>query len=300
MDELTAQIRKLKEEKAAVILAHYYTRPEVQAIADYTGDSFYLAKMAKADKRNTVLFCGVTFMAEAAKILCPDKTIVYPAPDAVCPMALMVDEKVVQDMRKKYDDLAVVCYINSTARIKALSDICVTSSNAERIVRGLKQKNIFFIPDQNLGRFLSERIPEKNIVLNDGYCHIHAGISVQTILHLLAEHPGAAVLAHPECSQEVTDSADFVGSTKDIIEEAGRNPGSDFIVCTESGVLYELQKRYPDKHFFFAGQNLTCPNMKKITLERIAQSLETLSPQAEVSEELAQQAWKPLERMLEA
>ena len=191
------QIEQLKKKKNAVILAHYYAPAEVQEIADYVGDSFYLAKIAKQSDSDVIVFCGVKFMGESAKILNPDKKVLMPDLTADCPMAHMVADGIIEKMRAKYDDLAVVCYINSTAELKCKSDVCVTSSNAVKIVKGLPNKNIFFIPDRNLGSFVAEQVPEKNIILNDGCCPIHAKVTADQVLAERKKHPDALVLTHP-------------------------------------------------------------------------------------------------------
>ena len=298
--ELQEEIRELCRSRDAVILAHYYVDGAVQEVADYVGDSFYLAKVAKSDSHRTIVFCGVTFMGESACILNPDKTVLMPAPDAVCPMALMVSAEDIAAMRAKYDDLAVVCYINSMADIKALSDICVTSSNALKVVRSLPQKNIFFIPDGNLGRYVAAQVPEKNIILNKGFCHVHASISARNLEAALREHPGAEIIAHPECNEEVCSLAEFLGSTKELIEHVSAAPAQEFIVCTEQGVLHEMRKAAPGKQFYFVGARQICPNMKRITLENVRRCLAEREPCVTVEDALRQKAAIPLERMLAA
>lgn len=297
-EELKDEIKRLCKEKDAVILAHYYVDESIQEIADYIGDSFYLAKVAKKVTNKVIVFCGVTFMGESANIINPDKIVLIPSANAVCPMALMVDPEKIAEMRSKYEDLAVVCYINSMADIKALSDICVTSSNAVKIVKKLPNKNIFFIPDGNLGRFVAQQVPEKNIILNPGYCHVHTSITAQAITDCFANHPEAKVIAHPECTQEVCDIADYLGSTKELIEFVKTDGAKEYIVCTEQGVLYEMKKVAPGKNFYFVGAKQICPNMKKLTLEKIKDSLVNMSPVSHVEEKLRLLAEKPLERML--
>jgi len=299
MDKISQEIRELAKAKDAVILAHYYVDGAVQDVADYVGDSFYLAKVAKKDPHKTIVFCGVTFMGQSANILSPDKTVLMPDLNAVCPMALMVDANKIKEMRDEYDDLAVVCYINSMAEIKALSDVCVTSSNALKIVRSLPNQNIFFIPDGNLGRFVKEQCPEKNVILNEGYCHVHTSITANDVEKAFREHENAQILVHPECTQEVCDLADFTGSTKEIIEYAEASSADEFIVCTEKGVLHELIKRAPSKKFYFVGAKQTCPNMKKITLEKVRDCLLNGTGSISVSDSVRLDADKPLERMLE-
>lgn len=293
------KINALKKEKNAVILAHYYTPDEVQEVADYVGDSFYLAKIAKASDADIIVFCGVEFMGESAKILCPDKKVLMPDINADCPMAHMVSEAKISELRSKYSDLAVVCYINSTAYLKALSDVCVTSSNAVKIVKSLPNKNIFFIPDKNLGSFVASKLPEKNIILNDGCCPIHAEISAAEVLSCMDNHPDAQVLCHPECHNEVLALADFSGSTAEIIDFAGKSSCKEFIVCTEEGVSFKLKKDNPDKSFYFPTPCPLCKDMKLNTLEKIYSVLKNETNEVNISPEARSAALLPLEKMLE-
>ena len=220
---IVEEIQKLKQEKNAVILAHYYVRPEIQDIADYIGDSFYLSKVAVGLKEQTIVFCGVSFMGESAKVLNPEKTVLMPDMHADCAMAHMADADTIQKMRDTYEDLAVVCYINSTAELKTHSDVCVTSANAVKIVKELPNKNIFFIPDRNLAHFVAEQVPEKNFVYNEGYCPIHEKMQVEEIKKAKAQHPNAEVLSHPECPKAVLEISDYVGSTSGIIDYAAKS-----------------------------------------------------------------------------
>ncbi len=299
MNEITKEIEQLKIEKNAVIFAHYYVNDEVQEIADYIGDSYYLAKIAGSTDAEIIVFCGVSFMGESAKILNPDKTVLMPDISADCPMAHMAEIEKIEEMRKKYDDLAVVCYINSTAELKCHSDVCVTSSNAVKIVKALPNKNVFFIPDENLGRHVAKQIPEKNIILNDGFCHVHAEVTSEDVKTIKEKHPKALVLAHPECRQEVLDIADYTGSTAGIIDYASNSENSEFIICTESGVGYALNENNPDKRFYFAGIKPLCPNMKLNTLEKICHVLKTGENEVFVNDEVCRNALLPLNRMLE-
>ena len=298
-DNLIENIKNLKKEKNAVILAHYYVSPEIQAIADYVGDSFYLAKIAKSSDADIIVFCGVSFMGESAKILNPSKKVLMPDILADCPMAHMVADGKIEAMRKKYEDLAVVCYINSTAELKCKSDVCVTSSNAVKIVKNLPNKNIFFIPDKNLGGFVSELLPEKNIILNDGFCPIHAKVSEKELLEAKKEHPEAPVLSHPECEKNILGLSDFIGSTADIINYAKGSDAEEFIICTEYGVEFKLNEDSPSKKFIFPRTKPCCADMKLITLDKIAHVLETEENEGEVSEETREKALLPLDRMLE-
>lgn len=293
------KIKELKEQRDAVILAHYYVNDEVQAIADYVGDSFYLSKIAAKAGAKTILFCGVSFMGESAKILSPQKTVIMPDMQADCPMAHMADIEKIQEMRDKYEDLAVVCYINSTAELKTYSDVCVTSSNALKIVGKLPNEHIYFIPDENLGRYVSSQLPEKNFIFNDGFCHVHKSITAENVKRAKEAHPHAPVLVHPECTPDVIELADYIGSTSGIIDFATANEAEEFIICTEMGVLYELKQKNPCKRFYSVGHRQFCPNMKRITLEKVADALEQMSNTIEMDEETRIRANKPLERMLE-
>ena len=260
---IVEEIQKLKQEKNAVILAHYYVRPEIQDIADYIGDSFYLSKVAVGLKEQTIVFCGVSFMGESAKVLNPEKTVLMPDMHADCAMAHMADADTIQKMRDTYEDLAVVCYINSTAELKTHSDVCVTSANAVKIVKELPNKNIFFIPDRNLAHFVAEQVPEKNFVYNEGYCPIHEKMQVEEIKKAKAQHPNAEVLSHPECPKAVLEISDYVGSTSGIIDYAAKSENEEFIICTENGVRYKLEKDNPGKKFYFtSSKHSSCRTIK--------------------------------------
>lgn len=293
------EIEQLKREKDVVILAHYYVDGEVQALADYVGDSYFLAKKATEITERNILFCGVSFMGESAKILNPDKNVVMADDTADCPMAHMLDIDRIAEVRQKYTDVAVVCYVNSTAEIKAHSDVCVTSSNALRVVQALPNRDIFFVPDENLGRYIASQIPEKNFILNDGFCHVHTSIYKEELLHAKALHPEALVLAHPECRENVLEISDFIGSTSEILSFAELSEAKEFIICTEMGVFYELELKNPNKKFYSVGHRQFCPNMKKISLEKVLHALVTLEPKVEIDEQLRIKATKPLSRMLE-
>lgn len=293
------QIERLKKEKNAVILAHYYAPDAVQEIADFVGDSFYLAKIAKQSAADMLVLCGVSFMGESAKILNPEKKVLMPDLAADCPMAHMASREKIARMREMYDDLAVVCYINSTAELKGLSDVCVTSSNAVRIVKALPNKNIFFIPDRNLGRFVAGQVPEKNVILNDGCCPIHAAVSAEQVRAEKAKHPKALVLSHPECEAAVLALSDYIGSTADIIRYAASSQCREFIICTEDGVLFKLMTDNPDKRFYFPDPHPCCQDMKRNTLERVLSVLQNEDQEVNVSEEVRRKALLPLDRMLE-
>lgn len=293
------EINQLKQEKDAVILAHYYVRPEVQEIADYVGDSFYLSKKAAALTNQTLVFCGVSFMGESAKLLSPGKTVLLPDATADCPMAHMVTKETVDAARAKYKDLAVVCYINSTAKIKSWSDVCVTSANAVNIVRKLPNKYILFIPDKNLAAYVASQLPEKEFVFNDGYCPVHEHMAASEIAELKERYPHAPVLAHPECNRELLSLADYIGSTSGIIKFATDCPGKEFIIATEEGVRYALQQARPEADFYFTKTAPVCVDMKKITLENIIEALRTGKPAMEADPDTDALAKATLTKMLE-
>lgn len=295
---MITEIQQLKKEKNAIILAHYYVSDELQALADYVGDSFYLAKVAKGTDADVLVFCGVSFMGESAKLLNPEKTVLMPDGTADCPMAHMAQVEKIKEYREKYEDLAVVCYINSTAELKSYSDVCVTSSNAVKIVKALPNRNIFFLPDGNLGRFVAEQVPEKHVILNDGYCPIHKGITAVGVQAQKEKYPHALVLAHPECEEGVLALADYIGSTADIIAYAKKSECKEFIICTEEGVSYQLRQENPEKKFYF-GREYCCPDMKLNTLEKVLHVLRTGENAVELSTETCKRAVLPLDKMLE-
>lgn len=293
------RIEQLKKEKDIVILAHYYVDGEVQEIADLVGDSYFLAKKATEVSQQNILFCGVSFMGESAKILNPGKRVIMADEFADCPMAHMVDIAKTQQVREQYPDVAVVCYVNSTAEIKAYSDVCVTSSNALRVVQSLPNKHIFFIPDNNLGRYISTLVPEKEFIFNDGFCHVHTSIHRENVEEAKKLHPNAPVLTHPECTADVLEISDFIGSTSEILDYATKSDAKEFIICTEMGIFFELEQKNPDKRFYSVGHRQFCPNMKKITLEKVVRAMEEMEPEVTMDEELRVKANAPLVKMLE-
>ena len=293
------EIKQLKLEKDAVLLAHYYVPAEVQEIADYVGDSFYLSKVASKLTNKVLVFCGVSFMGESGKLLNPDKAVLMPDASADCPMAHMVTKAEIDDVRARYEDLAVVCYINSTAEIKSWSDVCVTSANAVQIVKKLPNQNILFIPDKNLGRYVAEQVPEKNVMLVKGYCPVHEEMKAKEIQELKQLHPLAEVLAHPECIASVLSIADFIGSTTGILKQAAASNAKEFIIATEIGVRYELEKQNPKKTFYFPKTEPVCMDMKKITLDGILHVLRTGENGAAVASNIAEPSKATLNRMLE-
>ena len=293
------RIEQLKKEKDIVILAHYYVDGEVQEIADLVGDSYFLAKKATEVSQQNILFCGVSFMGESAKILNPGKRVIMADEFADCPMAHMVDIAKIQQVREQYPDVAVVCYVNSKAEIKAYSDVCVTSSNALRVVQSLPNKHIFFIPDNNLGRYISTLVPEKEFIFNDGFCHVHTSIHRENVEEAKKLHPNAPVLTHPECTADVLEISDFIGSTSEILDYATKSDAKEFIICTEMGIFFELEQKNPDKRFYSVGHRQFCPNMKKITLEKVVRAMEEMEPEVTMDEELRVKANAPLVKMLE-
>ena len=293
------EIKQLKLEKDAVLLAHYYVPAEVQEIADYVGDSFYLSKVASKLTNKVLVFCGVSFMGESGKLLNPDKAVLMPDASADCPMAHMVTKAEIDDVRARYEDLAVVCYINSTAEIKSWSDVCVTSASAVQIVKKLPNQNILFIPDKNLGRYVAEQVPEKNVMLVKGYCPVHEEMKVKEIQELKQLHPLAEVLAHPECNASVLSIADYIGSTTGILKQAAASNAKEFIIATEIGVRYELEKQNPKKTFYFPKTEPVCMDMKKITLDGILHVLRTGENGAAVASNIAEPSKATLNRMLE-
>lgn len=298
MNDTLKRIQKIKEEKNAVILAHYYVPKQVMDAADYVGDSYYLSKKAAETSRKVIVFCGVYFMGESAKILSPDKTVLMVDINADCPMAHMVDTDEIIKIRSRYDDLAVVCYINSTADAKAHSDVCVTSSNAYNVVKALPNKNIYFIPDENLGRHIAGLLPEKTFIFSGGYCHVHAKITARDVMNKKSIYPNAIVAAHPECREEVLNLADYIGSTSGIIEYVKNTDGKDFIICTETGVFYDIYKKAKGKNLYSASDYQICEDMKKNTLNKLLDVLINLDNEVKLDKSVIDKAANSLRRML--
>jgi quinolinate synthetase complex, A subunit len=297
--EFKKKIRELKEQRDAVIVAHNYQIDDIQDIADLVGDSYALSKFCANNKHKVIVFCGVHFMAESAKILSPEKTVLLPEIDAGCPMADMVTGESLREFKKKHPGAVVVCYINSSAEVKAESDICCTSSNAINIVKSIPEKDIIFVPDQNLGSFVAQQVPDKNIILWAGFCPTHHRITKDEVLKVKELHPDALLLVHPECRREVVELADYAGSTKQIIDYANKSDAQKMIIGTEVGVLYKLRKDNPDKTFYLLSQGLTCPNMKKTKLESVYTSLKDMKYQIELDKEVMDKARTCLDRMLQ-
>ncbi|MBP3887933.1 MAG: quinolinate synthase NadA [Cellulosilyticum sp.] len=297
---LIHRIKKLKKEKNALIVAHYYVKEEIQELADYVGDSYYLSKICKEREEKHIIFCGVKFMGESAKILNPEKQIMMASCKSDCPMAHMITVNQIETVKRQYKDLAVVCYINSTAEIKACADIVVTSSNAYRIISQLKEKNIFFVPDAQLGQYLMKQFPDKHFILDSGYCYVHTSITREEVEKLKVAYPKAKVLVHPECLLEVVDMADYVGSTAGMIQYATKSKEKEFIICSETGILYELKKKNPHKVFYTVGTACTCTDMKQITLQDVYDALTLYSSvDIQLDERIAKKARHALVRMHE-
>ncbi len=293
-----ARIRKLLAEKNGILLAHYYQRDEVQEIADFTGDSLALSFEAAKTKADVIVFAGVHFMAESASILSPEKTVLLPRFEAGCALADTVTVEALEAEKKKYPDAAVVTYINSSAAIKAASDICCTSANAVRVVQSLGDaKRILMIPDGNLARYTA-KFTDKKIIPWGGTCPVHQNLSPDDVLAVKARHPGAKFAAHPECREEVLKLADYVGSTSGIIAYAGKMEGNELIFGTEQGILYQLRTRYPGKTFIPASEAMICETMKLTTLEDILRALTVMAPVVKVPEAIRIPAKRCLDRML--
>ncbi|HOV81007.1 MAG TPA: quinolinate synthase NadA [Bacillota bacterium] len=300
IEYLSSEIKKLKKERNAVILAHFYQRPEVQEVADFVGDSLGLSQRAAGTEAEVIVFCGVHFMAESASILSPDKIVVLPDEHAGCPMADMIDQVQLERKKQEVPGAIVVCYVNTTAEVKAGSDIACTSANAVKVVASLPgDKPILFVPDKNLGSYVSSKTG-RNMIMWEGFCATHNNLTLEEVLEAKAEHPEALVLVHPECRPEVTAVADVVSSTSGIIRYAAESSAREFIIGTEAGVLHPLNKRCPGKKFYMASKKLFCPNMKKITLEKVYSALVNLEPRVSVPGEVRDRAVRCLERMLEA
>lgn len=291
------ELEQIKRDKDVVILAHYYVDGEIQEIADYVGDSFFLAQKARELKANNIIMAGVSFMGESIKILNPQKTVYLPEPEAGCPMAHMVTAEKIEEMRDRYEDLAVVCYVNSTAEIKALSDYCCTSANAVRIISAIPAKHIYFVPDGNLGKNMARLFPDKHFIFNDGFCPVHHQISPDRVKAMKAAYPKAKVLAHLECRPEVVAESDYQGSTSGMLKAVKELGGDDFIILTEKGLAWELEETYPDKHFVYP--DMVCGGMKMIKREDIVRLLEEGGPEVTLDEDIRLRALQPLERMLE-
>lgn len=302
---LMRRIDELKKQKQAVILAHYYTTPDVQQVADFLGDSLALSVRAKETDARIILFAGVHFMAETAKVLSPDKKVLIPTMEAGCSLAESCNAAAFAAFKAKYPGHKVVSYVNTTVGVKALTDICCTSSNALKVVESIPaDQPIIFAPDRNLGAYIQKLTGRENMVIWDGACHVHEEFSLERLLKLKKEHPQAKIVVHPECRAYIIEVADFVGSTAAILDFCGRDEAREFIVVTESGILAEMKRRYPDKHFIPAppldstcGCN-DCRYMKMITLENICACLEAEAPEIVLDDQIRKQAEKSILNMI--
>lgn len=291
-------VKRLKEEKGALILAHHYQCEEVKAIADYVGDSLEMAKVAASSSQKLLVICGVYFMAETAKILSPEKTVLVPRMDAGCPMADMVTAPALEEMKGTLPEAKVVCYVNSPAEVKALSDICCTSSNAKAVVESLDAKQILFVPDQNLAYYVSTLLPEKEIIPWKGFCPTHHRMTIEEVREIKEAYPKGYFMAHPECRKEVLDRADFIGSTSQIIKKCQEVEAKDIIIGTEEGVIETIKAQNPDKNILLLHKAMVCPNMKKTSLADVIHVLETGSNEVVLSDAVIQSAFSAIDRMM--
>lgn len=299
MNELVEKIKKLKKEKNAVILAHCYQNVEIDEVADYVGDSLYLSQRANETNADIIVFAGVYFMAQTAKLLSPDKKILLPRMESGCRMADMIDLEQVKEFKSLHPNIPVVCYINSTAEVKSECDMCCTSSNAVKVVESMGAKEILFLPDTYLGKWVEAKLGNIKITTYPGFCPTHLQIKPKDILEAREKYPNAKVLAHPECHQEVVKLADYVGSTTGIMKYAIESDNKQFIIATEKGVVDRLKRDYPDKEFILIKDNIICPNMKWHTLQDIYDALDKEQHEITVDAEVAKKAVNCINRMLE-
>jgi quinolinate synthase len=298
INELQQEILRLKKEKNAMVFAHYYQRLEVQDVADKVCDSFQMAKLAMESDADIIVICGVHFMAESAKILNPSKKVLIPVPDAGCPMADMVTPEDVLKLRAEHPNAAVMCYVNSSAAVKAVSDICCTSSSAIRVAKSLDAKEIIFVPDMHLGKFTSLNVPEKEFIFHNGFCPTHHKIKAEDVLAAKAAHPGAKFTVHPECRDEVVALADHVGSTAEIIDYVRSTDAEEFIIGTEEGIIDRLRRELPNKKIFAASASFVCPNMKKTHLEDLYECLRDEKFEIKMTDDEISKAKQSLDRMV--
>lgn len=299
MKKLVESINKLKKEKKAVILAHCYQPVEIDLVADYVGDSLYLSQVASKTDAEIIVFAGVYFMAQTAKILSPDKKVLLPQIEAGCRMADMIDYNQLIEFKSKNPNIPVVCYVNSTAEVKSECDMCCTSSNAVKVVKSMGVDKILFLPDTYLGKWVEKQLGNVEVITYPGFCPTHLQIRPDDIKKAREEHPNALVLAHPECHMSVVELADYVGSTTGIMNFAKNSDNKSFIIATEQGVVDRLKRDYPNKEFIPVKNNIVCPNMKMTSLEDILHVLENENNEIFVNEDIAQKAVKCIDRMLE-
>lgn len=297
-NDIQKRILALKEEKGALILAHYYVPLDVQDIADIVGDSFEMAKRAKEAKEKLIVICGVRFMGESAKLLSPDKKVLIPAVDAGCPMADMVTPEDVRRLKAVHPDAAVMCYVNSSAAVKAECDICCTSSSALRIAKALDAEEIIFVPDIHLAEYTASKLPEKKFIFHTGFCPTHHRVTEADILAAKKAHPDAKVAVHPECRAEVTKLADFIGSTSEIIRFARETDAQEVLIGTEMEIAARLQRELPDKRFYSVTSAFVCPNMKKVTLQAVLNCLENEEYEITIDKDEADAARHSLDKMV--
>ncbi len=299
MNELVEKIKKLKKEKNAVILAHCYQNVEIDEVADYVGDSLYLSQRANETDADIIVFAGVYFMAQTAKLLSPDKKVLLPRMESGCRMADMIDLEQVREFKSLHPNIPVVCYINSTAEVKSECDMCCTSSNAVKVVESMGAKEILFLPDTYLGKWVEAKLGNIKVTTYPGFCPTHLQIKPKDILEAREKYPNAKVLAHPECHQEVVKLADYVGSTTGIMKYAIESDNKQFIIATEKGVVDRLKRDYPDKEFILIKDSIICPNMKWHTLQDIYDALDKEQHEITVDAEVAKKAVGCINRMLE-
>lgn len=297
--DIKSEIQRMKHEQNAVILAHNYQVDEVQEVSDYVGDSFYLSKIAAGTPCDVIVFCGVRFMAETAKILSPHKVVLLPEQDAGCPLAEMIAPQDLRELKLKHPGVPVVCYVNSSAAVKAESDICCTSANAVKVVASLSDRKVIFVPDGNLGNYVAKQLPDKELILWRGYCVTHAKVKSKDVDIIRDKYPAAKILVHPECEPQVVDLADFVGSTAEIIRYAQQADAKVVVIGTELGVVNYLKNLLPNKQVFLLHSGLICPNMKKTRLQSVYEALLYRKNEIIVDDASVSQARRTLNRMLE-
>jgi len=298
-NELVQRIKELKKQKNAVIVAHNYQRPEVQDVADFTGDSLELSRKTAAAKEQIIVFCGVKFMAETAKILSPTKKVLLPKIDAGCQLAESITPAEVDDYRTKNPDAVIVGYVNTTADVKAKLDYCVTSANAVDIVKKINSKKIVFLPDRNLGLWVRKNVPDKEIIIHNGRCYVHHKFLKEDVLNLKRTYPEAVILSHPECSPEVLELSDVIASTSGMLKYVKESKAKQFIIGTEEGMIHRLKKERPDAEFYSLGNAQVCFNMKLIKLQDVYNSLDQEIFEIKLADDIIQKAKIPIDRMVE-